>query len=45
MYHSHLDVHPREDAASRRWRWHQDGGRQNLELETDPRPRLSLKVG
>ena len=26
------------------WRWHQDGGRQNLELETEPRPRLSVKV-
>ena len=27
-----------------RWRWHQDGGRQNLEIESDPRPRLSVKV-
>ena len=47
MYHCHLDVH-RPAAATRTasWRWHQDGGRQNLEVETDhPRPRLSVKVG
>jgi phytanoyl-CoA dioxygenase PhyH len=45
MYHCHLDVHPPEapDPAPR-WMWHQDGGRQNLELETDPRPRMSVKV-
>jgi ectoine hydroxylase len=42
VYHCHLDVHPPLDEAPR-WRWHQDGGRQNLELES-PRPRLSLKV-
>jgi ectoine hydroxylase-related dioxygenase (phytanoyl-CoA dioxygenase family) len=42
LYHCHLDVHPpRWEPA--RWRWHQDGGRQNVELES-PRPRLSLKV-
>lgn len=42
MYQCHLDVHPpvREEP---RWRWHQDGGRQNVELES-PRPRLSLEV-
>ena len=42
MYHCHLDVHPpaREEP---RWRWHQDGGRQNVELAS-PRPRLSVKV-
>jgi hypothetical protein len=46
IYHSHLDVHP-PIAAPRptRFDWHQDGGRQNRELETDPRPRLSVKVG
>jgi len=45
IYHSHLDVHP-PIAAPRptRFDWHQDGGRQNRELETDPRPRLSVKV-
>ena len=44
MYHSHLDVHPPIGPRPLPWRWHQDGGRQNLELETDPRPRLSVKV-
>ena len=40
VYHSHLDVHP-PLAAPRpfRFEWHQDGGRQNREVETDPRPR------
>jgi ectoine hydroxylase len=42
MYHCHLDVHPPR-VEPPRWRWHQDGGRQNVELES-PRPRLSLKV-
>jgi len=27
-----------------RWEWHQDGGRQNREIETNPRPRLSVKL-
>jgi len=27
-----------------RFEWHQDGGRQNREIETDPRPRLSVKL-
>jgi ectoine hydroxylase-related dioxygenase (phytanoyl-CoA dioxygenase family) len=45
VYHSHLDVHPtvREDRPFR-FEWHQDGGRQNRELETDPRPRISVKL-
>jgi ectoine hydroxylase-related dioxygenase (phytanoyl-CoA dioxygenase family) len=43
VYHCHLDVHPPEPSAEPRWRWHQDGGRQNVELES-PRPRLSVKV-
>jgi ectoine hydroxylase-related dioxygenase (phytanoyl-CoA dioxygenase family) len=43
VYHCHLDVHPPEPAAEPRWRWHQDGGRQNVELAS-PRPRLSVKV-
>jgi ectoine hydroxylase len=45
IYHSHVDVHP--PLAEKRpfwWEWHQDGGRQNRELETDPRPLLSVKV-
>ena len=43
LYHCHLDVHPPSHEAEPRWRWHQDGGRQNIEL-TSPRPRLSLKI-
>lgn len=43
VYHCHLDVHPPERRAEPRWRWHQDGGRQNVDLES-PRPRLSVKV-
>jgi hypothetical protein len=45
MYHSHLDVHPPLRARRPfRFEWHQDGGRQNREIETDPRPRLSVKI-
>ena len=45
MYHSHLDVHPPvRDGKPFWWHWHQDGGRQNRELETSPRPRLSVKL-
>ena len=43
-YHSHLDVHPQLPTKRPfRFEWHQDGGRQNREIETDPRPRLSVK--
>ena len=45
IYHSHLDVHPPITAQKPYWwDWHQDGGRQNREIETDPRPRLSVKL-
>ncbi|MEN3359141.1 MAG: hypothetical protein V7637_3123 [Mycobacteriales bacterium] len=45
VYHSHIDVHPRvRGDKPYRFEWHQDGGRQNRELETDPRPRLSVKA-
>jgi ectoine hydroxylase len=45
VYHSHVDVHPRVSGDRPvRFEWHQDGGRQNRELETNPRPRLSVKV-
>lgn len=45
VYHSHLDVHPPVPADKPFWwHWHQDGGRQNRELETDPRPRMSVKL-
>ncbi|GII51858.1 hypothetical protein Pth03_02470 [Planotetraspora thailandica] len=45
VYHSHFDVHPRlRTERPFRWEWHQDGGRQNREIETDPRPRMSAKL-
>jgi ectoine hydroxylase len=45
VYHSHLDVHPPIRVPKPfRFEWHQDGGRQNREIETDPRPRLSVKL-
>ncbi len=46
LYHSHIDVHPPlAGPPPPVWRWHQDGGRQNLEIEPPgPRPRLSLKM-
>jgi len=44
LYHCHLDVHPRiRGSCAPAWRWHQDGGRQNVDLAS-PRPRLSIKV-
>jgi ectoine hydroxylase-related dioxygenase (phytanoyl-CoA dioxygenase family) len=44
-YHCHLDVHPPEPAdPSPKWMWHQDGGVQNRDIESDPRPRLSVKL-
>jgi ectoine hydroxylase-related dioxygenase (phytanoyl-CoA dioxygenase family) len=45
VYHSHIDAHPHLSVAQPyRFEWHQDGGRQNRELETDPRPRMSVKL-
>jgi ectoine hydroxylase len=45
VYHSHLDLHPPLQAQLPfRYEWHQDGGRQNREIETTPRPRLSVKL-
>jgi ectoine hydroxylase-related dioxygenase (phytanoyl-CoA dioxygenase family) len=45
IYHSHLDIHPPiRTKKPFRFEWHQDGGRQNREIETDPRPRLSVKL-
>jgi ectoine hydroxylase-related dioxygenase (phytanoyl-CoA dioxygenase family) len=46
LYHSHLNLSPPEDPArGHGFGWHQDSGRLNEELETDPQPRISLKVG
>jgi ectoine hydroxylase len=46
-YHTHLDVTPPADPETAGWQvaWHQDSLRVNDEIETHPRPRLSLKVG
>jgi ectoine hydroxylase len=45
IYHSHLDVHPHIPVKPPfRFEWHQDGGRQNRELEGEPRERLSVKL-
>ena len=45
IYHSHLDVHPPIRAPQPfRFEWHQDGGRQNRELDGEPRPRMSVKL-
>jgi ectoine hydroxylase-related dioxygenase (phytanoyl-CoA dioxygenase family) len=45
-YHHHIDIHPGIQAdVPKTWRWHQDGGRQNLEIETEPtRPLLSVRT-
>lgn len=45
VHHSHLDVNPpvtRDEPPA--WRWHQDGYRQNADLDMEPRPMFSLKV-
>lgn len=48
LYHSHLGVTPQEAPAEASFKeplgFHQDSGRVNRELESHPRPRLSLKV-
>ena len=49
LYHSHLIVTPPLpvgfESKLPRLGWHQDSGRLNLELDGEPRPRVSLKVG
>ena len=47
LYLSHVSVTPSvgDAAADERLVWHQDSTRLNLDLESDPRPRISLKVG
>jgi len=48
LYHSHMTVTPPLPAdaplAQKRLGWHQDSGRLNVDLETNPRPRISIKV-
>ncbi len=46
LYHSHLNITPPTAPDSGMGLgWHQDSGRLNLDIETSPRPRISLKVG
>jgi ectoine hydroxylase len=47
LYHAHLIVTPPSGTAreDKTFGWHQDSGRVNQEMESHPRPRLSLKVG
>jgi hypothetical protein len=47
LYHSHIDITPPADEHALTWRvaWHQDSMRINDEIESEPRPRLSLKIG
>ena len=48
LYHSHFIVTPPipsgQEPKRQRLGWHQDSGRLNMDLETEPRPRISLKV-
>lgn len=46
LYHAHLIVTPPcgQPADNKTFGWHQDSGRVNQEIESHPRPRLSLKV-
>ncbi|HET6529064.1 MAG TPA: hypothetical protein VFH03_00400, partial [Actinoplanes sp.] len=42
VYHSHIDVHPQiREPQPQWWHWHQDGGRQNRELEPSGRSRVA----
>lgn len=46
LYHAHLIVTPPtgKPKDDKTFGWHQDSGRVNQEMESHPRPRLSLKV-
>ena len=49
LYHSHIIFTPplasERRGVKRRLGWHQDSGRINIDIESTPRPRISLKVG
>ena len=48
LYLSHVDITPPVPEGTprpKRLGWHQDSGRVNREIESDPRPRLSVKIG
>lgn len=46
LYHAHMIITPSSGKPedSKTFGWHQDSGRVNREIESHPRPRLSLKV-
>jgi ectoine hydroxylase len=48
LYLSHIDITPPPapdaERAQKRLGWHQDSGRLNRDIETEPRPRISVKV-
>jgi ectoine hydroxylase len=46
LYHAHLIITPPSGKSQddKTFGWHQDSGRVNAEIESHPRPRLSLKV-
>jgi hypothetical protein len=48
LYHCHFGVNPPvapdADRSKKTLGWHQDSGRVNVEIESRPRPRLSLKI-
>jgi ectoine hydroxylase len=46
LYHAHMIVTPPlgREKNDKTFGWHQDSGRVNVEMESHPRPRLSLKV-
>ncbi|TDF92573.1 phytanoyl-CoA dioxygenase family protein [Paenibacillus piri] len=46
LYHAHMIVTPPsgQQPSDKTFGWHQDSGRMNVEMETEPRPRMSLKV-
>jgi len=46
LYHAHLIITPPsgQEKSDKTFGWHQDSGRVNKEIESHPRPRLSLKV-
>jgi ectoine hydroxylase len=47
LYHAHLIVTPPsgQPRDEKTFGWHQDSGRVNVEIESRPRPRLSIKIG
>ena len=47
LFHTQVLVTPPapQHAVARAYGWHQDNNRMNLDLETEPQPRISVKVG